>query len=103
MSYLAQFLESKKGTPSIRLACGLLLILLVAYLEIRFVTPANVVEIIGTDLLAVNGFFAIGAARLSAESFAARPNAPTQIKSESAEVNTSGNVTFNAPTGQTSE
>jgi hypothetical protein len=93
MSYLAQFLESKKGVPSIRLACGLLLVLLVGYLEIRFATIANVVEIIGTDLLAVNGFFAIGAARLSAESFAARPPAPaTQIKSESAEVNAAGNV-----------
>jgi len=102
MSYLAQFLESK-GIPSIRLASGLLLVLLVIFLECRYATPANVQSMIDADLVAIASFFAIGAARLSAESFAARPNAPTQIKSESAEVNTSGNVTFNAPTGQTEQ
>ncbi len=92
--YFSQFLESD-GIPSIRLASGLLMVLLVIALEIRFSTPQNVQSMIDADLVFVGSLFAIGATRMAAQSFAARPPEPAaQLNAEQAEVKVAGDLTI---------
>lgn len=84
--YFSQFLEAD-GIPSIRLASGFLLVLLVIGLQIRFASPSNVQAMIDADLLFVASLFAIGATRKTLESFAHRaPEPATQINADQATV-----------------
>ena len=85
-NYLPRFLESE-GSPSIRLACGLLVVLAALGLEARFAIADNAKEFVDSNFLFAATLFGIGSARMVATAFAKRePESATTINAEVAPV-----------------
>lgn len=95
-TYFPQFLEAD-GVPSIRLASGFLIVLLTIGLQIAFVSKDNVLAMLEVDYVFVGSLFAIGAARMAAQSFAANP-ATTTVNADKAKVDVAGDANFSPAT-----
>ena len=61
MSYLKGFFEGPESKPSIRLVCGLLVVLLSCWLELRMVRHSNIEGLIQANFIFVSSLFAITA------------------------------------------
>lgn len=72
-----------EGSPSLRLVCGLLAVLVALGLEVAFASAGHAKEFVDSNFLFAASLFGIGSARMVATAYIARPPEPAaQIRAD---------------------